>query len=297
MARALAAAARAARESYERRSAVRGFEGRVRAMHVFGRGEIEAQLDALGVRRGSVMLVHTSFRAVRPVDGGPLGLIEALRRALGPEGTLVMPTMTDGEAVFDPRSTPTEGMGITAELFWRQPGVVRSTHPGGSFAAAGPLAERICAPQPLAPPHGPDSPPGRVHELGGHVLLLGVEHSESTMLHVAECIANVPYSVQHPCVVEIDGTVQRVMIAETDHCCVGFRRMDGWLRARGLQREGKVGHARARLVAARDIISVAVEHLRRDPLVFLCPAGAGCEECDLARASTTVSLETGRPMR
>ncbi|MGK3989420.1 AAC(3) family N-acetyltransferase [Sorangium sp. So ce136] len=36
------------------------------------------------------------------------------------------------------------------------------------------------APQPLSPPHGPDSPPGRVHELGGQVLLLGVTHAEST---------------------------------------------------------------------------------------------------------------------
>src|SRR5688572_832552 len=155
--------------------------------------EIEQQLRSLGVREGGVLLVHTSFRAVRPVEGGPLGLIRALRRALGPAGTLVMPTMTDGATVFDPRSTPTEGMGVTAETFWRQPGVLRSTHPGGSFAAEGPLAARICEPQPLSPPHGPDSPVGRVRELDGHVLLLGVEHSENTTLHLAEALAGVPY--------------------------------------------------------------------------------------------------------
>lgn len=34
-------------------------------------------------------------------------------------------------------------MGITAELFWRQPGVLRSTHPGASFAAVGPHAEIV----------------------------------------------------------------------------------------------------------------------------------------------------------
>lgn len=63
--------------------------------------ELERQLRSLGVREGGVLLVHTSFRAVRPVEGGPLGLIRALRRAIGPAGTLVMPAMTDGEAVFD----------------------------------------------------------------------------------------------------------------------------------------------------------------------------------------------------
>jgi len=51
------------------------------------------QLKALGVRDGGALLVHTSFRKVRPVEGGPLGLIGALRRALGRDGTLVMPTM------------------------------------------------------------------------------------------------------------------------------------------------------------------------------------------------------------
>jgi aminoglycoside 3-N-acetyltransferase len=196
-----------------------------------------------------------------------------------------MPTMTDGESVIDPRSTPTEGMGIVAELFWRKPGVVRSTHPGGSFAAEGPHADRICAPQPLSPPHGPDSPVGRVHDLGGQVLLLGVTHSEDTTLHLAEAIARVPYAVSHPCVVEVDGDARTLLIAETDHCCRRFRLADHWLRARGLQREGQVGHAEARLVDARAVVAVALEHHRADPLIFLCAQGSGCEECDAAHAS------------
>jgi aminoglycoside 3-N-acetyltransferase len=246
---------------------------------------IVRDLRALGVREGSVLLVHTSFRAVRPVRGGPLGLIGSLEEALGRSGTLVMPAMTDGAGRFDPRSTPTHDMGITAEPFWRQPGVVRSTHPGASFAARGPLAERICAPQPLEPPHGPESPVGRVHDLDGDVLLLGVEHSESTTLHLAEALAGVPYSVTHPCVVERNGVLETAMIAETDHCCAGFRRADEWLRARQLQREGRVGSAAARLCRARDVVAVAVERLGDNPLLFLCAPEAGCAECDLARAS------------
>jgi aminoglycoside 3-N-acetyltransferase len=249
--------------------------------------QLAGELRALGVRPGGVLLVHTSFRAVRPVEGGPLGLVEALRAVVGPAGTLVMPTMTDGETRFDPRSTPTYAMGITAELFWRRPGVVRSTHPGASFAAEGPRAEEICRPQPLSPPHGPDSPVGRVHDLDGQVLLLGVGHSESTTLHLAEALAGVPYSVSHPCVVEEGGAARSVMIAETDHCCAGFARADAWLRARGAQREGKVGNAAARLCRSRDLVAAARERLAADPLVFLCAAGAGCGECDAARASVS----------
>ena len=247
--------------------------------------QVIEQLAALGVRRGGVLVVHTSFKAVAPVVGGPLGLIEALTGALGPSGTLVMPTMTDGESVFDPARTPSCDMGITAELFWRQTGVVRSTHPGASFAARGPLAERICAEQPLSPPHGPDSPIGRAHEAGGQVLLLGVQHSESTSLHLAEAIAGVPYSIEHPCVVVIDGVARSIPIAESDHCCRGFTKLDAWLRELGLQREGRVGNADARLCEARELVSVALARLRADPLVFLCPPSAGCGECALARAS------------
>jgi aminoglycoside 3-N-acetyltransferase len=244
------------------------------------RHRLVSQLRELGVREGGVLLVHTSFKAVGPVEGGPLGLINALRKAIGPQGTLVMPTMTSGEEVFDPRTTPTVDMGITAETFWRQPGVTRSTHPGGSFAAEGPHAEFICKPQPLSPPHGVDSPVGRVHELDGQVLLLGVTHSEDTTLHLAEAVAHVPYSVSHPTVVAPGRTE---LIAETDHCCRNFRKVDAWLK--DLQRTGKIGNADARLASSRDIVRVAVERLTRDPLVFLCAPDAGCEECNSSRAS------------
>jgi aminoglycoside 3-N-acetyltransferase len=124
-----------------------------------------------------------------------------------------------------------------------------------------------------------------VHEAGGQVLLLGVQHSESTSLHLAEAIAGVPYSIEHPCVVMLDGVAQRVLIAESDHCCRGFTKLDGWLRERALQREGSIGSAHARLCDARELVSLAVARLRADPLVFLCPVDAECDECPLARAS------------
>ena len=257
---------------------------------------IAGQLRALGVRSGGVLLVHTSFRAVRPVDGGPLGLIDALQRALGETGTLVMPTMTDGDSVYDPATTPSSGMGITAELFWRQHGVVRSTHPGGSFAATGRHAVHICAPQPLSPPHGPDSPVGRVHDLSGQVLLLGVGHSENTTIHLAESLAGVPYSVSHPCVVLIDGEAKEIAIAETDHCCERFRLVDDWLRQQGRQREGVVGRAHARLVESQDVVQAVVDQLGTDPLIFLCDPAQQCKQCDAARASVVTPLRTPEPL-
>ena len=75
--------------------------------HAISRTELRAQLGALGVG-GGVLLVHTSFRATRPVEGGPLGLITALREAVGPAGTLVMPSWSgNDDEPFDP--TPYAG--------------------------------------------------------------------------------------------------------------------------------------------------------------------------------------------
>jgi aminoglycoside N3'-acetyltransferase len=258
-----------------------------------GRAEVADQLRALGVREGGVLLVHTSFRAVRPIEGGPLGLIEALNDALGPSGTLVMPAWTGvDDEPFDPATTAVAAdLGVVAGTFWRLPGVVRSKHPF-AFAAAGPRAEEIVAdPLPL-PPHISASPVGRVHELDGQVLLLGVGHDADTTLHLAELIADVPYRTPKHITDVRGGRPVRIEYLENDHCCVRFALADGWLREKGLQSEGRVGNGHARVARARHIVDAALERLARDPLLFLHPAGEGCEECDEARASAT--KETGR---
>jgi aminoglycoside N3'-acetyltransferase len=250
------------------------------------RAEVADQLRELGVEDGGVLLVHTSFRATRPVEGGPIGLIGALRDALGPSGTLVMPSWSGADdEPFDPLTTPAPpSLGVVADMFWRLPGVLRSNH-SHAFAAAGPEAARVISdPLPL-PPHIPESPVGRVRDLDGQVLLLGVGHDADTTLHLAELVAGVPYRVPSYCTVLQDGRPVRINYEENDHCCERFAIADEWLRARRLQSEGRVGHAQARLARARDIVDVTLEHLARDPLLFLHPPSAGCEECDRARRS------------
>lgn len=248
------------------------------------RSEVTRQLLALGVEPGGVLVVHTAFSKVAPVDGGPQGLIGALRDALGPEGTLVMPSMSDDdEHPFDTRQTPCKAMGIVAETFWKMAGVLRSDNPH-SFAAIGPRAAEITAEHPLDVPHGLDSPIGRVYELDGQVLLLGAGHDANTTVHLAESLAGVRYRIPKYLTVLRDGQPTRFEYSETDHCCEGFSLLDQWLEAQGRQRRGIVGHAEARLARSRDIVEAALPQLRENETVFLHPAGV-CGECDDARAS------------
>lgn len=244
------------------------------------------QLLDLGVRPAGVLIVHTAFSRVRPVEGGPGGLIAALRDALGPSGTLVMPSMSaDDDHPFDPKTTPCMGMGITAETFWRTPGVLRSDSPH-AFAAVGPLAERIIAPHPIDPPHGLNSPVGRAYELDAQVLLLGVGHEANTTVHLAENLAEVRYRRKTSLTILKNNKPVRFEYAEVDHCCENFALVDSWLDQGGLQSRGTVGHGEARLARSQDIVRVVVEHLRAEETIFLHPKGVD-EECDEAWESLT----------
>jgi aminoglycoside 3-N-acetyltransferase len=246
-----------------------------------------SQLRTLGVAPGQVLLVHASFRALRPVEGGPRGVLAALLEVLGPEGTLVMPSWTGRDDLpFDRTTTPASpDLGVLADTFWRSPDVKRSAHPF-AFAACGARAAEIVSGAMTLPPHAPGSPVDRVRALDGRVLLLGVGHDANTTLHLAELLAGVPYRVKNAITLVRDGVPVRVEYGENDHCCQGFSAADGWLRPAGLQAEGLVGNAHARLFRSRDVVKLAVEHLHLDPLLFLHRSDAGCEECDRARAST-----------
>ena len=247
--------------------------------------DVTAQLLRLGVQPGGVLVVHCAFSRVRPVAGGPLGLIAALRAALGPAGTLVMPSMSyDDEHPFDPRATPcVVEMGIVADTFWRQPGVRRSDSPH-AFAAAGAQAAHITAPHPYDAPHGLDSPVGRVYALDGQVLLLGVGQDDNTTIHLAEALAGVRYRRASQVMLLEDGQPVRRAYGEIDHCCQNFGLADGWLQAEGRLARGPVGHAEARLMRSRDLVRVVVERLLREETTFLHPYGVD-DECDEARAS------------
>ena len=202
--------------------------------------QLIAQLHALGVQPSGVLLVHCAFSKVKPVEGGPAGLIAALQATLGPKGTLVMPSMSwDDEHPFDPRST-------LASKKWAWWPILSGAYRASCAATARiPLpppaqATRITAPHPVEIPHGIDSPVGRVYELDGQVLLLGIGHSSDTTIHLAELLAGVCYRRPKSVLVRQGEQIVRVDYGENDHCCQNFALADGWLDAKGLQRRGVV---------------------------------------------------------
>ena len=248
-------------------------------MNLIYRDTLIQQLLELGVQPGGVLLVHTAFSKVKPIEGGPVGLISALHSALGPQGTLVMPSMSyEDDLPFHKTKSHCAQLGVTADTFWRLPGVLRSDN-NHAFAAVGPQAERITAPHPIDIPHGLDSPVGRAYELDGQVLLLGVDHGSNTTIHLCENMAGVRYRREKYLTILKDGEPVRFEYREIDHCCQNFSLVDGWLDERGLQRRGEVGNAEARLIRSQDIVEVVTARLRQNETIFLHPRGVD-EECD-----------------
>jgi aminoglycoside 3-N-acetyltransferase len=96
------------------------------------------------------------------------------------------PLISESMPPYDPRVTPTRGMGVIAENFRSWPGALRSNHPTSSLAALGPRASETLSEQPLDDPHRKLSALALLYLLGGQVLLLGVGFGSNTSLHLAE---------------------------------------------------------------------------------------------------------------
>ncbi|MEM7498674.1 MAG: AAC(3) family N-acetyltransferase [Pseudomonadota bacterium] len=243
---------------------------------------LAADLAALGIRFGDVLMVHASLSALGRVEGGAEGVVEALVAAIGADdpdgGTLLLPGFRGSLCVpgrhrelpaplhekaqhlsqwLPPDETPTT-MGAIPEAFRRRPGTLRSPHPTDAYLANGPKAAALCAAHSLPFGTGPGSPAGRLYEWDAKQLLLGVGFNRLTQLHHAE--TRLAHGRRKTRILPLE---DRTVLLEDagDDLDVHFPEIGRRFLAAGHGWQGKVGDGAAVLVTTRAIDDFALDYL------------------------------------
>lgn len=250
------------------------------------RQSLAADLERLGLRPGIAVIVHSSLSSLGWVCGGAVALVQALMDVLTPDGTLVMPAhsgylsepshwrnppvpqdwwqvIRETMPAYEPAITPTNGLGAVPETFRKFPGVLRSSHPNGSFCAWGRQAEFVTAGHELDYLFGDGSPLARVYDLEGCVLLIGVGYNRNTSLHLAEYRSGM-FGEETAGAPLMENGVRvwkefKDLYSNSDEDFPALGQ--DYERSRGIAR-GNVGSAECRLIRQRELVDFAVKWFR-----------------------------------
>ncbi len=243
----------------------------------------------MGIAEGSHIMLHSSLSSIGYVDGGAKGLAEALREALGPEGTVIVPVFrsairSDAYGVRDCEdcrgrrlceSNEPGTTGAVTEAVRLSPGALRSCHPTSPWAGVGGKAGYLLEGHGMSPTQcGKDSPFFRLMELDGLVVLLGVGINRFTNVHAVEDVLNVPFL----------GFYDKKR--RHSPYTISARRiqyqypllLEAAMREAGIITDGKVGAAPVILMRARDVGSFLWTAVKDNPWrLAVRPRGRDCD--------------------
>ncbi|MFP4057541.1 MAG: DUF4910 domain-containing protein [Candidatus Brocadiia bacterium] len=246
--------------------------------------DLLAAFREVGLSEGMVVMAHASLSDFGYVEGGPCAVVDALLEAIGPGGTLAMPTLSFswvGHPPYEPATTPSR-VGAVTETFRRRAGVARSPHPTHSVAALGPRAEEIVRDHtPDRPVFGPQSAYARLYELDARILML-CKLAANTSMHAGEHRAGLLLTDLLGHVRE--GRRRREVRVRRAPWHANFEEHYRVLFDRGLVRAAPLGEGTIHLMRARDAVDVAEANCRERPLLATGGESCQCEFCQNIRA-------------
>lgn len=242
----------------------------------YARDDLENALRRLGLSAGDTVLVHSAFKYDSGFRCEPQDMIEALLAVVGSGGHLLMVSMPylgstyeylRHVKVFDVRKTPSR-MGLLSEIFRRRRDVVRSVHPTHPVLVWGPRAAWLVEGHERSVyPCGPETPFGKLRQLGGKTLFLDVPFNTFTFIHYIEdhLRDRLPVPLYGPDLARVRvldqaGSEREVATYAFSETAVRARRpnyLRDELRRAGVLRATRVGRTSLLLVAVEDAVRVA----------------------------------------
>lgn len=243
----------------------------------FTKNELIEQLELLQVPVGSIVLMHTSLRAIGQVEGGTGALLDALVEHFTREkGLFCVPTHTwhnMGKSVVLKMDDPDTCLGGFSVAALKDGRGIRTENPTHSMVVFGD-PERAAAfikdDCTVQTPTAPESCYGKLFTEGGYVLLAGVAQNRNTYLHTVDEILQVPNRMETestPMTVEkssgerIRRDIRMFYTDYSEDISYRFPKYETAFRYHGCIRDGKLGNAPVQLCDARKMLeTVALIH-------------------------------------
>lgn len=230
---------------------------------------------SLGVEQGDILLVHSSYKSFGEVDGGPQTVIRALEAALGPDGTLIMPTFNfdfNKGMPWDVRMTPSK-MGILTELVRLDPRAKRVFHPFYSFAIVGKHAEMLGNLR-YKSSYERNSVFGKLRDLDGKIMVIGLSYTNSmTFFHHIEQMEGVDYRFLKQFTGEVTDETGNtytdtfeMLVRDIDKGVITeVNPMGALMEQAGVIKSAKIGEADVKLMKANEVYEFTAREMKRDP--------------------------------
>lgn len=236
--------------------------------------EIFAELKKMNAPRDSVVLVHSSLRAIGDIEGRAEGLLESFIEYFTADGGLLcIPAHTWANISDESKITldlmqPETCIGTLPDIAANHPNAVRSMHPTHSMAVFG-EKERVNAfvsgeEQQTTPAH-PSGCYGKIFDNYGYILLAGVGHNRNTYLHCVEEMLDIPNRIAQDAkkatIRHANGEIEHRIMHPHEAVGIGdvslrYPKYEPAFRYHGCIVDGMIGNAPAQLCSARKMKAV-----------------------------------------
>lgn len=240
--------------------------------------ELVEGFKSLGLKSGDTVLVHSSYKSLGGVQGGPQIVIDSLLETIGQKGTLIMPAFNFDfckGATWDYKNTPSH-MGIITELVRNNPESTRVFHPIYSFSILGQHKETLGEIHNRSA-YGADSLFAQLRMLDAKIMVIGLDYTNSmTYFHHIEEMEGVNYRYMKDFTGEIidregNSSIQTysMLVRDIDMGVVTeVNPMGKLLEEAGIIRKGQIGEAEVAVMKAKEVYEFTAKEMRRDPFLL-----------------------------